>query len=54
MAEIKIHFAGGLRVYFGEVDGKIILLLAGGDKRTQKKDIQRAKKYWRLYRESTQ
>lgn len=41
--ELKINYAKGYRVYFKEYDGKIILLLIGGDKSTQQKDIERAK-----------
>lgn len=41
--ELKINYAKGYRVYFTESDGKIILLLIGGDKSTQQKDIERAK-----------
>lgn len=40
--ELKINYAKGYRVYFKESDGKIILLLIGGDKSTQQKDIQKA------------
>lgn len=41
--ELKIDYAKGYRVYFKESDGKIIILLIGGDKSTQQKDIKRAK-----------
>ena len=41
--EIKIDYAKGYRVYFKEFDGKILILLAGGDKSTQQKDIEKAK-----------
>ncbi|MBI9066018.1 MAG: type II toxin-antitoxin system RelE/ParE family toxin [Salinivirgaceae bacterium] len=41
--ELKINFAKGYRVYFNEKDGKIILLLIGGDKSTQQEDIEKAK-----------
>lgn len=51
--EIKIHFGPAYRIYFGEVQNKIILLLMGGTKRTQKKDIEKAKEYWRDYNEKT-
>ena len=40
--ELKIDYAKGYRVYFNEADGKIIILLIGGDKSTQQKDIERA------------
>ena len=47
--EIKIPHGPGLRVYFGEDGDKLILLLVGGDKGTQKKDITKAKEYWSNY-----
>lgn len=47
--EIKIPHASGFRVYFGEDGKKIILLLIGGDKKTQNRDIKKAKEYWRDY-----
>jgi len=47
--EIKIPYAGGLRIYFGEDKQKVILLLIGGDKKTQQRDIRKAKEYWRGY-----
>lgn len=45
--ELKINYAKGYRVYFKEIDGKVIILLIGGDKSTQQKDIERAKEIWR-------
>lgn len=45
--ELKINFAKGYRVYFKEKDGKIVILLIGGDKSTQQKDIQKAKEIWK-------
>jgi putative addiction module killer protein len=41
--ELKINYAKGYRVYFKESDQKIIILLIGGDKSTQQKDIEKAK-----------
>jgi putative addiction module killer protein len=41
--ELKIDYAKGYRVYFNEFDGKIIILLIGGDKSTQQRDIEKAK-----------
>ena len=40
--ELKIDYAKGYRVYFKESDGKIIILLIGGDKSTQQRDIEKA------------
>ncbi len=40
--ELKIDYAKGYRVYFKESDGKIIILLVGGDKSTQQRDIEKA------------
>ncbi|HCC95700.1 MAG TPA: hypothetical protein DEQ26_15535 [Flavobacteriaceae bacterium] len=44
--ELKINYAKGYRVYFKEMDGKIVILLIGGDKSTQQKDIEKAKEIW--------
>jgi putative addiction module killer protein len=45
--ELRIAHGPGYRVYFGEMtNGEIVLLLAGGTKRTQKKDIEKALAYW--------
>ena len=41
--ELKIDYAKGYRIYFKELNGKIIILLAGGDKSTQQQDIEKAK-----------
>ena len=47
--EIKIPYGGVLRVYFGEEERRLILLLIGGDKTTQSRDIRKAREYWREY-----
>jgi len=33
-------------VYFGDLDGVIVILLCGGSKRTQNRDIDKAREYW--------
>lgn len=45
--ELRINFAKGYRIYFKEKESKIILLLIGGDKSTQQKDIKKAKEIWK-------
>jgi len=42
--ELRLHFGSGYRIYFVRRSERIILLLAGGDKSTQQKDIRAAKK----------
>lgn len=44
--ELKINYAKGYRIYFKETNGRIIILLIGGDKSTQQKDIEKAKAIW--------
>ncbi len=46
ISELKINYANGYRIYFKEKDGKIIILLIGGNKSTQPKDIEKAKEIW--------
>lgn len=48
--ELRIPFGPGFRVYFGREGDSIVILLSGGDKSTQGRDIDRAKEYWRDYR----
>lgn len=45
--EIRVNFAKGYRVYFIKKDEKIIILLIGGDKSSQQKDIEKAKEIWK-------
>ena len=42
VSELRIHYGSGCRVYFKKRGRELIILLAGGDKRTQAKDIQAA------------
>lgn len=41
--ELKIDFAKGYRIYLKEKEGRLIILLIGGNKSTQQKDIKKAK-----------
>lgn len=46
ISEMRINYAKGYRVYWKEKDHKIVILLIGGEKSTQQKDIEKAKKIW--------
>ena len=46
--ELRIDFGPGYRVYFGQ-DGDLVILLGGGTKGTQTRDIERAKTHWEEY-----
>ncbi|MBI1927663.1 type II toxin-antitoxin system RelE/ParE family toxin [Candidatus Poribacteria bacterium] len=48
--ELRIHYGAGYRIYCGDLDGETVILLCGGTKRTQKRDIQKAKSYWQELR----
>jgi putative addiction module killer protein len=49
ISELRMFFGSGYRVYFGEHGNDIVILLSGGDKSSQDKDIQQAKAYWQEY-----
>jgi putative addiction module killer protein len=49
--ELRFFFGSGYRVYIGEAKDDVVILLCGGDKDSQDKDIARAKKYWKAYQE---
>jgi putative addiction module killer protein len=42
VSEMRIDYGPGYRVYFGKTGQKVVILLAGGDKKTQSKDIKTA------------
>lgn len=48
--ELRIDFGPGYRVYFGQDGASLILLLCGGDKSTQAKDIEAACEFWVDYK----
>ena len=48
--EYKIDFGPGYRVYFGRDGDTIVILLTGGTKKRQQRDIDAAKAYWRDYK----
>jgi putative addiction module killer protein len=49
--EYKIDFGPGYRIYFGKDGLEIIILLGGGSKKQQNKDIAIAKQHWNEYKQ---
>ena len=46
ICELRIDYGPGYRIYFGKKGMLTIILLIGGDKKTQDRDIAKAKQYW--------
>jgi len=51
--EFRYDFGPGYRVYFAFYRDKMIVVLGGGTKRTQNKDIKKAEKLWKEYKNET-
>jgi putative addiction module killer protein len=49
--ELRIHFGPGYRVYYAPVGKEIDVLLFGGDKSSQQRDINKAIEYWKDFLE---
>ncbi len=52
ISELRFFFGSGYRVYFGEDGDLIVIILCGGEKDSQDRDIQLAKAYWKEYLEN--
>ena len=51
ISELRVHYGPGYRIYFHRSGRTLILLLCGGDKSTQSKDIAKAKRLWEEWSE---
>ena len=49
VSELRINFGPGLRVYYGLHGKQVVVLLGGGDKRSQSRDIRRAQQHWQQF-----
>lgn len=47
VSEMRIHFGPGYRIYYAQEGQRVYLLLIGGDKSGQSRDIRRAKELWK-------
>jgi len=50
VSECKIDFGPGYRVYFGREGNTLLILLGGGSKKTQSRDIRKAQSLWVQYK----
>ncbi len=48
--ELRVDYGPGYRVYFGILGTATVLLLCGGDKRTQSRDLENARRYWKEFK----
>jgi putative addiction module killer protein len=51
--ECRIGFGPGYRVYFGRDGERLVILLCGGTKKRQQRDIDAAHAYWQDYKQRT-
>ena len=48
--ELRLDFGPGYRIYYGLVGETVVVLLGGGDKRSQARDIRAATRHWQEFR----
>ena len=46
VCELRIAYGPGYRIYYGKRGMTVVVILAGGDKGSQKRDIEKARQYW--------
>lgn len=50
VSECKVNFGPGYRIYFGRDGQSLMILVGGGTKKRQSRDIENAKRLWKDYR----
>lgn len=51
VCELCIDYGPGFRIYYGKKGATVVVLLVGGDKGSQNRDIAKAKRYWLDFKE---
>ena len=54
VSERRVDFGPGYRIYFAKDGDNLIILLGGGTKKRQQSDINKARKYWKDYKDRKQ
>lgn len=49
LLEMRLTHGAGIRIYFGQEGRHLVVLLVGGDKKSQRRDIEKARIYWADY-----
>ncbi len=49
--ELRMTFGGGIRIYYGIYNNEVVLLLTGGNKNSQQRDIIKARSLWQKFLE---
>jgi len=49
VSELRIDYGPGYRLYLGNENEELVILLIGGDKGSQRRDIERSEEYWDDY-----
>jgi putative addiction module killer protein len=52
VSELRVNFGPGYRVYLGQRGTELVILLCGGDKGSQSRDIEKAKELWKEYKDA--
>ena len=50
VSELRIQVGPGLRIYYAQHGSEVVVLLGGGDKHTQGRDIRRAQQLWKQFK----